>query len=173
MKSKHPPGPPMDLANMREKGVHHLIAFCHNDACRHQAVIDVSSYPADTPVPWFRTRVKCGKCGGKRVDVRRTARHADKAQLAVTMLRAMLRQSTRAQALSDRSSQTTSPTRQAVWPSRSGDLVYVLPRCLGCKVVGVTFSSSKRSKACISPFGNRTTIVVPAPITRIGSGQER
>jgi hypothetical protein len=22
---------------MREQGVHHLIAFCHNDACRHQA----------------------------------------------------------------------------------------------------------------------------------------
>jgi len=32
------------------------IAYCHNDACRHQAVINVSSYPADTPVPWFRSR---------------------------------------------------------------------------------------------------------------------
>jgi hypothetical protein len=29
---------------------------CLNDACRHQAVIDVSSYPPDTPVPWFRSR---------------------------------------------------------------------------------------------------------------------
>ena len=64
---KHPPGPPMNLANMRENGVHHSIAYCHNDACRHQAVIDVASYPADTPVPWFRSRVKCG---GRRVDVR-------------------------------------------------------------------------------------------------------
>jgi hypothetical protein len=27
---------------MRRQGVHHLIAFCHNDACRHQALIDVS-----------------------------------------------------------------------------------------------------------------------------------
>jgi hypothetical protein len=25
---KHPPGPPMTLGNMRELGVHHLIAFC-------------------------------------------------------------------------------------------------------------------------------------------------
>ena len=25
------------------------IAFCLNDACGHQAIIDVSSYPADTP----------------------------------------------------------------------------------------------------------------------------
>jgi hypothetical protein len=31
----------MTLGNMREQGVHHLIAY----ACRHQALIDVSSYP--------------------------------------------------------------------------------------------------------------------------------
>jgi hypothetical protein len=41
----HPPGPPMDLANMRELGVRHLVAFCHNDACRHQALTDVSGLP--------------------------------------------------------------------------------------------------------------------------------
>ena len=35
----------MTLGNMR--GVQHLIASCLNDACRHQALIDVSSYPAD------------------------------------------------------------------------------------------------------------------------------
>jgi hypothetical protein len=57
---KHPPGPPMDLANMREQSVNHLVVFCHNDACRHQALIDVSSYSGDV---WFKTRVKCGKCG--------------------------------------------------------------------------------------------------------------
>ena len=48
---KHPPSPPMDLASMREQGVHHLVAYCLNDACRHQALIDGSSYPPDTPVP--------------------------------------------------------------------------------------------------------------------------
>jgi hypothetical protein len=31
---KHPPGPPMTLGNMRELGVHHLFAYCHNDARR-------------------------------------------------------------------------------------------------------------------------------------------
>ena len=61
---RHPPGPPMTLGNMRELGVQHLIAFCLNDACRHQALIDVSSYPAETEVPWFESRVKCGKCNG-------------------------------------------------------------------------------------------------------------
>ena len=29
---KHPPGPPMTLANMRELGVQHLLASCLNDA---------------------------------------------------------------------------------------------------------------------------------------------
>ena len=51
MNPNHPPGPPMTLGNMRELGVQHLLASCLNDACRHQALIDVSSYPPDTPVP--------------------------------------------------------------------------------------------------------------------------
>ena len=69
---RHPPGPPMDLANMRQQGVRSLIAYCLNDACRHQGIIDVSSYPGDTPVPWFRSKVKCAKCGARnnRIDVR-------------------------------------------------------------------------------------------------------
>jgi hypothetical protein len=62
----------MDLANMREQGVHHLIAYCLNDSCRHHALIDVAKYPADTEVTSFQHRVKCGKCGrrGRWVDVR-------------------------------------------------------------------------------------------------------
>ena len=62
----------MTLANMRRQGVRHLIAYCLNDACRHQAIIDVSSYSGDTPVPRFQSKVKCGKCGarGRRIDVR-------------------------------------------------------------------------------------------------------
>jgi hypothetical protein len=30
----------MTLGNMRELGVQHLIAYCHNDACRHSALIN-------------------------------------------------------------------------------------------------------------------------------------
>jgi len=69
---KHEPGPPMDLANMRRQGLRSLIAYCLNDACRHQAVIDVSSYPGAMLVPWFRSKVKCAKCGSwnNRIDVR-------------------------------------------------------------------------------------------------------
>ncbi|MGB7835942.1 MAG: hypothetical protein WBL84_27455 [Xanthobacteraceae bacterium] len=72
MKPKHPPGDPMTLGNMRELCVQRLVASCLNDACRHTALVDVSSYPADTEVPWFRTRVVCAKCGGRgsKIDVR-------------------------------------------------------------------------------------------------------
>jgi hypothetical protein len=67
---KHPHGPAMTLGNMRELGVHRLIATCLNDACRHTALIEVSGYPAETEVPSFQRRAKCGKCGAKQVDVR-------------------------------------------------------------------------------------------------------
>ena len=50
MKPKHPASPPMALGNMRELGVQRLIASCLSNACRHTALINVSSYPAETPV---------------------------------------------------------------------------------------------------------------------------
>jgi hypothetical protein len=36
-KSKHPPGPPMDLGNMRRQGVRSLAVYCLNHACLHQS----------------------------------------------------------------------------------------------------------------------------------------
>ena len=58
----------MTLGNMRAMGVQRLIAYCHTTP----ALIDVSSYPADTEVPSFRPRVVCAKCGsrGNKIDVR-------------------------------------------------------------------------------------------------------
>ena len=63
---KHEPGPSMDLANMRRQGVRRLIAYCLNDACRHQAVIEVWSYPPETEIAHFKNRVVCAKCGARR-----------------------------------------------------------------------------------------------------------
>jgi hypothetical protein len=59
-KPKQPAGPPMTLGNMRALGVQHLIAYCHNDACRHHALIDVTSHPDDVEVPLFARRARCG-----------------------------------------------------------------------------------------------------------------
>ena len=50
----------MTLGNMRELGVQNLISFCLNVGCRHQALIDVSSYPAETEVPSFQRRAAQG-----------------------------------------------------------------------------------------------------------------
>jgi hypothetical protein len=71
-KPKQPPGPAMTLGNMRELGVRNLVAYCLRDACRHVGLLDVSSYPAETEVPWFRSRVFCAKCGARKnhIDVR-------------------------------------------------------------------------------------------------------
>jgi hypothetical protein len=62
----------MTLGNMRELGVQRLIASRLNDACRHTVLIDVSSYPAETEIPYFKSRVVCAKCGsrGNKIDVR-------------------------------------------------------------------------------------------------------
>jgi Zn ribbon nucleic-acid-binding protein len=72
MKAKRPYGPPMTLGNMRQLGVQRLIASCLNPACRHTALIEVWSYPADTEIPYFKSRVVCAKCGSRRdkIDVR-------------------------------------------------------------------------------------------------------
>ena len=66
------PGPPITLRGMRDLGVQRLVATCLNDACRHQGLIDVSTYRDDTEVPWFANKVVCAKCGarGRRIDVR-------------------------------------------------------------------------------------------------------
>jgi hypothetical protein len=62
----------MTLGNMRQLGVQNLIAPCLNDACRHVALINVWSYPAETEIPYFKSRVVCAKCGsrGNKIDVR-------------------------------------------------------------------------------------------------------
>jgi hypothetical protein len=69
-KPKQPHGPAMTLGNMRDLGVQRLLVSCLKHACRHDALLDVSGYTPDTEVPSFRPRMKCGKCGGKNVDVR-------------------------------------------------------------------------------------------------------
>jgi hypothetical protein len=60
MEPKPPTGLPMPLATMRKLGAQRLIAYCLNEACRHSALSDVSKYPGETEVPWFRSRMKCG-----------------------------------------------------------------------------------------------------------------
>ena len=50
------------------------MATCLNDRADTKGLIGVSKYPADTEVPWFRSRVVCAKCGGLRQQDRRAGR---------------------------------------------------------------------------------------------------
>lgn len=57
--------PPSRLSSTRRRLFHH--------PCKKLITGDCApSYPGDTPVPWFKARVKCSKCecGGRWVDVR-------------------------------------------------------------------------------------------------------
>jgi hypothetical protein len=78
------PGPAMTVGNMRELGVKQLIASCLNDACRHTALIEVWSYPAETEIPYFKSRVVCAKCGarGRTSTYGQTRRATKPAQLS-------------------------------------------------------------------------------------------
>jgi transposase-like protein len=58
----------MTLGSMRELGVLRLLVSCLR--CQHEALVDVSNDSADKTVPSFIPRMKCTRCGGKRVDVR-------------------------------------------------------------------------------------------------------
>jgi hypothetical protein len=72
-KPKQSPGEPMTLGNMRQLGVQRLVATCLNDACRHQGLVDVSTYPADTEVPWFANKVVCAEMRSAWSPYRRAA----------------------------------------------------------------------------------------------------
>jgi hypothetical protein len=58
---------PMDLANMRDNGVRSLSVSCLD--CTHEAIVNVDNYPEHLAVPSFARRMKCSKCGSKRVHV--------------------------------------------------------------------------------------------------------
>ena len=70
----------MNLGNMREQGVRGLSVTCLNHACRHHTVVNVDSYPHEVEVPSFGFRMKCSKCGGKRVDVQPNWKEASPVQ---------------------------------------------------------------------------------------------
>ena len=66
--SKQTTDRPMDLANMRENGVHSIVVYCLD--CDHRADVNVDQYPAHWSVKSFEGRMRCGNCKSKRVHVR-------------------------------------------------------------------------------------------------------
>jgi hypothetical protein len=54
--SKHPPGPPVDLAMWRN-GVRGLSVACLNHACRHELIFGADDYPGDTELSWSSLKI--------------------------------------------------------------------------------------------------------------------
>jgi hypothetical protein len=44
-----------------------LAVYCLNHACLNRNLISVDDYPDEIEVPSFGLRMKCSKCGGRRV----------------------------------------------------------------------------------------------------------
>jgi hypothetical protein len=61
---------PMTLGNMLANGVRTIAVRCGGPWCHHEAVLDVSSYPDDAPVPAFGPRMVCTVCGAIGADAR-------------------------------------------------------------------------------------------------------
>jgi len=61
-------GPPMTLANMRQNGVHAVIARC--EACGHVADVNVDALAGTILVPEVGRRLRCSECGGKGIETR-------------------------------------------------------------------------------------------------------
>jgi len=47
----------MILGNMRTNGVRSLVVYCLGHGCGYSAILDVSAYPHDVPVPSFGPRL--------------------------------------------------------------------------------------------------------------------
>ena len=60
----------MTLRNMRENGVRSLAITCEALWCRHEAVLDVSTFSDDVTVPSFGPRMVCTVCGAIGADAR-------------------------------------------------------------------------------------------------------
>jgi hypothetical protein len=69
-KTNHAGGRGITLGEMRELGIRHLWISCLNRACQHDALLDVSSYPAGVQILSLRNQMKCEKCGRRNIDVR-------------------------------------------------------------------------------------------------------
>jgi hypothetical protein len=59
------------LGNMRATGVRMLAIACLGRGCYHQAILDVTEFDDDVPVPAFGARMVCTACGAIGADARR------------------------------------------------------------------------------------------------------
>ncbi len=64
-----PTDPSMTLGHMRKLGVHELHVLCLNAACCHTITFSGDDYSDEINLAWFKPRIICARCGGRRIDV--------------------------------------------------------------------------------------------------------
>src|SRR5215208_8068471 len=63
--------PPATIGNHLKQGLRTVAASCAD--CQHEAVVDVTVFPADYPVPDVALKLRCSSCGSKQTRVRLNA----------------------------------------------------------------------------------------------------
>ncbi len=69
-KQRDEPGSPITVGTLRQLGVRGLLLVCVDPKCRHEATMSVDDYADTIELPSFAPRMVCGKCGGRRIQVR-------------------------------------------------------------------------------------------------------
>jgi hypothetical protein len=60
--------PPVTIAHLTAEGCKTVAAFC--DDCGHEAIVDVSGFPDDFPIPDVALKLRCSACGSRQIRVR-------------------------------------------------------------------------------------------------------
>jgi hypothetical protein len=59
--------PPVTVGQSLADGYRTVMAYCEAHNCRHGAEVPLKCWPADLPVPDMALRLRCSKCGSRRI----------------------------------------------------------------------------------------------------------
>jgi hypothetical protein len=59
--------PPVTVGQSLAQGFMTVMAYCETHNCGHSAEMPLKGWPTDLPVPDMALRLRCSKCGSRRV----------------------------------------------------------------------------------------------------------
>ncbi len=59
--------PPVTVGQSLAEGYRTVMAYCEAHNCGHGAEVPLKGWSADLPVPHMALRLRCSKCGGRRI----------------------------------------------------------------------------------------------------------
>lgn len=61
--------PPVTVGQSLAEGDRTVMAYCEGYDCSHGAEVPLQGWPADLPVPDMPLKLRCSKCGSRRIRV--------------------------------------------------------------------------------------------------------